>query len=139
MQRYLDVSRCGSRIVSGSWDKTVRIWEAKTGVPLFTLEGHSDNVRSVCFSPNGAHIVSGAYDKTALMTKLAVRVWDAKTGKLVSTMEGHSDNVPAVCFSPNGLLILSGSSDKTIRVWDHAKHLNRQEVKTRAVYSSHNN
>ena len=53
----------GSRIVSGSRDKTVRIWDAATGVLLITLAGHEDVVESVSFSPDGYCVVSGSRDK----------------------------------------------------------------------------
>ena len=66
----------GSRIVSGSDDKTVRVWDTLTGQPaLPPLEGHEASVWSVSFSPDGTRIVSGSEDCTA-------RVWDAVTGKL---------------------------------------------------------
>jgi hypothetical protein len=60
----------GARIVSGSDDNTLRLWDANTGQPIGQpLEGHEFSVRSVAFSPDGAHIVSGSGDKT-------LRLWD---------------------------------------------------------------
>ena len=63
----------GKQVVSGSYDKTVRLWDAATGTALQTLEGHSDYVYSVAFSPDSKQVVSGSYDNT-------VRLWDAATG-----------------------------------------------------------
>ena len=76
----------GSQIASGSDDKTVKVWNAKTGDLVQTLEGHSDFVRSVCFNHDGSQIASGSNDNT-------VKVWNAKTGDLVQTLEGHSNYV----------------------------------------------
>ena len=58
----------GTKIISGSKDETVKIWDANTGECLKTLEGHSSNVRSVAFSPDGKRIISGSDDKT-------VKIW----------------------------------------------------------------
>ena len=79
----------GQKIVSGSWDRTVRVWDAAAGTLLQTLEGHSGSVTSVAFSPDGQKIVSGSWDRT-------VRVWDAAAGTLLQTLEGHSDLVYSV-------------------------------------------
>ena len=61
----------GQQIISGSYDRTIRIWDAKSGSQLGTpLRGHSDSVMSVAYSPSGRHIVSGSRDST-------IRVWDS--------------------------------------------------------------
>ncbi len=88
----------GKQVVSGSYDKTVRLWDAATGALQQTLEGHSRWVTSVAFSPDGKQVVSGSYDKT-------VRLWDAATGALQQTLEGHSNRVTSVAFSPDGKYI----------------------------------
>ncbi|KAJ7493118.1 WD40 repeat-like protein [Mycena galericulata] len=101
----------GTRVVSGSDDNTVRIWDAMTGTELTKLEGHIGSVSSVAFSPDGTHIVSGSYDKT-------MRIWDAMTGTEQTKLEGHSGSVSSVAFSPGGTRVVSGSYDKTVRIWD---------------------
>ncbi|KAH6703049.1 WD40-repeat-containing domain protein [Leptodontidium sp. MPI-SDFR-AT-0119] len=103
----------GKQVVSGSYDKIVRLWNVATRALLQTLEGHSNGVRSVAFSPDGKQVVSGSYDKT-------VRLWDAATGALLQTLEGHSNGVRSVAFSPDGKQVVSGSYDKTVRLWDAA-------------------
>jgi WD40 repeat protein len=76
------------------------------------LEGHTNWVTSVGFSPDGTHIVSGSYDKT-------IRIWDVRTGEeVMKPLEGHTGSVASVGFSPDGTHIMSGSYDMTIRIWD---------------------
>jgi WD40 repeat protein len=101
----------GKQVVSGSWDETVRLWDAATGAPLQTLEGHVGSVNSVAFSPDGKQVVSGSWDET-------VRLWDAATG--APTLEGHADSVNSVAFSPDGKQVVSGSWDQMVRLWDAA-------------------
>ncbi|KIN93801.1 hypothetical protein M404DRAFT_44131, partial [Pisolithus tinctorius Marx 270] len=103
----------GRRIVSGSMDETVRVWDAERGAQIGSyLEGHMDAVISVAFSPNGKRIVSGSRDET-------VRIWDSERGvQIGSNLEGHTDAVYSVAFSPNGKRIVSGSRDKTVQIWD---------------------
>jgi WD40 repeat protein len=101
----------GTHIVSGSFDGTVRVWDASTGAVIRTLKGHTDRVQSVTFSPDGTRIVSGSGDDT-------VRVWDVSTGAIVHNIKGHRALVNCVAFSPDGTWIVSGSWDETVRVWD---------------------
>ncbi|KAJ6559973.1 quinon protein alcohol dehydrogenase-like superfamily [Mycena capillaripes] len=103
----------GRRIVSGSYDNTIRIWDSETGAALGApLTGHSGRVLSVAFSPDGRRIVSGSDDNT-------IRIWDSETGAaLGAPLTGHSGTVLSVAFSPDGRRIVSGSSDNTIRIWD---------------------
>ncbi|KAJ3080404.1 hypothetical protein HK102_003084, partial [Quaeritorhiza haematococci] len=103
----------GRRIVSGSGDKTVCVWDAETGgTLLLTMEGHTNSINAVAFSPDRKQIVSGSDDKT-------VRVWDAEMGgAMLWTIEGHTGPVYGVAFSPDGRRVASGSNDTTVRVWD---------------------
>ncbi|KIM22555.1 hypothetical protein M408DRAFT_78907 [Serendipita vermifera MAFF 305830] len=111
--RSVAFSPDGRRIVSGSDDRTVRVWDAETGeVAAGPFGGHPDWVNSVAFSPDGRRIVSGSDDRM-------VRVWDAETGAVVAgPFDGHTRPVNSVAFSPDGRRIVSGSRDRTVRVWD---------------------
>src|SRR5438270_85324 len=73
----------GRRIVSGSWDRTVKVWDANTGREAVTLRGHTAEVNSVRFSPDGKRIASASYDQT-------VRVWDTQTGQRLLSLKGHT-------------------------------------------------
>ena len=72
----------------GSYDMTVRIWNAATGECLQTLEGHSHWVMSVAYSPDRRTVASGSVDTT-------VRIWNAATGECLQTLQ-DSDPVPGV-------------------------------------------
>ncbi|KAJ6491090.1 WD40-repeat-containing domain protein, partial [Mycena sanguinolenta] len=105
----------GQRIVSGSNDKTVRIWDAATGAAIGKpLQGHDKSVQSVAFSPDGQRIASGSADKT-------VRIWDAAMGAAIGEpLKGHNGYVQSVAFSPDGQHIVSGSDDKMVLIWNVA-------------------
>jgi WD40 repeat protein len=70
--------------VSGSDDKTVRIWDAILGTVQHTLKGHTSFVTLVAFSSDDLRIVSGSYDRT-------VCIWDAISGTIQHTLEGYTD------------------------------------------------
>jgi WD40 repeat protein len=103
----------GSRIVSGSSDNTVKVWDAATGAELSTLRGHTGAVTAVACSRDGTRIASSSWDCT-------VKVWDAPSGAEPGTITGHRDRVNAIAYSPDGARIVSGSSDATFKVWDAA-------------------
>ncbi|KAG9025389.1 hypothetical protein FRB95_010230, partial [Tulasnella sp. JGI-2019a] len=104
----------GMTIVSGSYDKTLCLWDAKTGAAIGSaMEDHTDLVRCIAVSPDGMTIVSGSSDKT-------LHLWDAKTGATIrNVMEGHTSSVMSVTFSYDGKHIVSRSEDTEILVWNH--------------------
>jgi WD40 repeat protein/serine/threonine protein kinase/TPR repeat protein len=101
----------GTRIVTASFDRTARIWDARTGIQLAVLSGHDDRVYYAAYSPDGTRIVTASADKTA-------RIWDAQSGVQLTVLSGHGDFVYCATYSPDGTRILTTSQDKTIRVWD---------------------
>ncbi|MBN1598659.1 MAG: hypothetical protein JW894_10220 [Bacteroidales bacterium] len=100
-----------NRIVAGSYDYKIKVWNVATGEIDIVLDGHEKSTLPVVFSPDEKYLVSGSLDKT-------VRVWNAKTGELMKILERHSDNIYDVAFHPTGKYFASASRDKTIRLWD---------------------
>ena len=101
----------GSRIVSGSLDKTVQVWGATTGSHATIFRGHTGGVMTVAWSPDNRFVVSGSLDTTA-------HIWNVATGSSSNTYRGHAAQINAVTWSPNGRYIASGSLDKTIQIWE---------------------
>ena len=102
-----------ARVISGSQDWTIKLWDVASGKLLRTFDAHHSMVTSVAFSPDGGRIVSGSFDESVML-------WDAATGALLHTLKGHSGGVTSVAFSPDGTRVISGSYDKTIKLWDAA-------------------
>lgn len=101
----------GRKAVSGSKDKTLRVWDLESGQCLKTLVGHTNDVISVSVTPDGKTAVSGSRDWT-------IRVWDLESGRCLRTLKGHSESVNSVVITPDGRKAVSGSFDETIKVWD---------------------
>ncbi len=101
----------GARIVTGSGDKTAKIWDAKTGAEVRTLKGHTHVVASASFSPDGSRVVTASSDQTA-------KVWDANRGAELLTLKGHTNRVHSASFSPDGSRVVTASSDQTAKIWD---------------------
>jgi WD40 repeat protein len=92
----------GSRIVSASNDKTLKLWDAQTGSELATLEGHTDWVTACAFSPDGRRIVSASMDHT-------LKLWDANTGMRILEFELGGNGWRTV-WSPRGGDLAAGDS-----------------------------
>lgn len=100
----------GRCALSGSRDKTVRLWEISSGVCLRIFKGHSDQVHSVAISKDGSLALSGSSDKT-------LRLWEVTSGKCLRVFEGHTKHVHSVALSGDGRSALSGIGDE-LRLWD---------------------
>ena len=100
----------GTRLASGSKDKTVRLWDTNTNEELAILQKHTGWTNALVFSPDGKMLASGSADKT-------VQLWDTATGAHLATLTKHRRGIAALAFSPDGGTLASGSMDGTIRFW----------------------
>ncbi|MUG96279.1 protein kinase [Scytonema sp. UIC 10036] len=107
----LAISPDGQTLVSGSGDRSIKIWNLQTGGIKTSLNGHTDGVVSVAIAPEGKTLVSGSIDGT-------IKIWDLQTPGLKNTLTGHKDSVKSVAIAPDGKTLASASSDKTIKIWD---------------------
>jgi len=121
----LSVAYCAAegplRLASGGSDKTIRIWRPevleadKAGdiheACLVVLQGHTDAVNSVHFSPDGTLLASGSQDQT-------IRVWNPKRGNYLRSLNHHTDAVRCVAWRPHGKRLASGGDDRTVRIFN---------------------
>lgn len=102
------------QIVSGSRDKTIKLWNTLAECK-FTIQedGHTDWVSCVRFSPNHSNpiIVSCGWDRT-------VKVWNLANCKLKNNHHGHNGYLNTVTVSPDGSLCTSGGKDSKALLWD---------------------
>jgi uncharacterized protein (TIGR03067 family) len=83
------------------------------GALLATLRGHTADVRSVAFAPDGKTLATASFDQT-------VKLWDLPSGKDRATLEGHTDKVNCVVFSPDGKTLATAGLDGIVKLWDVA-------------------
>lgn len=105
------LTRDGKRLVSASWDRTLKVWDLASGQVLRTLKGHAAEVTAVAILPDEERVISGSSD-------CSLRVWSLQTGQKLMTLLGHTGEVTCLAVFPDGYRVLSGARDKTLRIWD---------------------
>ncbi|KAJ1677325.1 general transcription repressor, partial [Spiromyces aspiralis] len=109
-------SNDGQMLATGC-NRITKLWDVATGCQIATLceESHGKSsdlyIRSVCFSPDGKYLATGAEDRQ-------IRVWNITTKTIYKKLEGHEQDIYSLDFSPDGATIASGSGDRTVRLWD---------------------
>ncbi len=130
----------GRRVLSGSDDGYLHVWDARTGKEVRRLGGHVNRVMSVTASADGKRALTGGQDRT-------VRLWDLEAGKELRRFTGHGNWVLHVAFSADGKQALSCSGghwdlawkngpDPTARLWDveTGKEIKRFEGHTGLIF-----
>jgi WD40 repeat protein len=88
-------------------DRTIKLWDVKTGKELATLKGHTSYLLIIAFSPDGKTLASGGGEHE-------IKLWDMETGKERATLKGHTGGVHSVVYSPDGKMLASASWE----LWD---------------------
>ncbi|CAM0142552.1 unnamed protein product [Umbelopsis sp. WA50703] len=96
-------------LFTGSWDKTIKQWDVKSGECVKTLIGHTDFVKVILLV--GKYLFSGSADSH-------IRQWDIQTGECVRDLKAHSRSVECLAVSEDGRSLFSASSDRSIRKWN---------------------
>jgi WD40 repeat protein len=101
----------GLRAVSGSYDKTLKLWDLENGCALKKIDCQAGSIDAVAVTPDGKRAISGSIDKT-------LNVWDLESGQAVQTLNGEAGSVVSVAVTPDGERVVCGSWDNTLKVWD---------------------
>lgn len=111
LQRYQQQHKGSERLVSGSDDFTLYLWNKDESKPLHRMTGHQALVNCVTFSMQGDKIASASFDK-------CIKVWDGLSGQFLYNLRGHVSAIYQLSFSPDDRLLVSCSKDATCKIWD---------------------
>ncbi|MEI2672169.1 MAG: hypothetical protein V9G13_13895 [Marmoricola sp.] len=119
------VTRQSIHVLTGSMDKTVRLWNAQTGQEIRRFVGHTLGIYGVAYSPDGKSVATGNGDGTA-------RIWDAQTGQELRRFDTRAF-IQVVKFSPDGKYLFSGDSTGGARLWNIDYHATTQSLCSRLL------
>ncbi|XP_020369232.2 WD repeat-containing protein 38 [Rhincodon typus] len=90
-------------LASGSWDKTIRVWDPRKGLLIFLLKGHFGRIMALSFSMDSILLVTGSEDET-------IRMWDCEDGKCKKILMCDLDFISTCQISPNSTLLVAGTT-----------------------------
>ena len=109
----LAIDRSGQLLAVGQADRSIVLWDLKTGTPQGELKKHEDAINALVFSPDGQTLASGGDDRTAIL-------WDVPARRSKRTLKGHDFTVTSLAFSPDGQILASGSGNASVVLWNVA-------------------
>ena len=104
----------GFSFVSGSYDRTLRLWNVRNNQSFGTLSNHLGSIsgiNAIAVHPNGNTFATACIDKS-------IKLWNFRSGQPIRNLEGHEGQVFSVAYSPNGKNLISASADRTIKLWN---------------------
>ncbi|BBC22698.1 WD40 repeat domain-containing serine/threonine-protein kinase [Pseudanabaena sp. ABRG5-3] len=107
----------GFSFASGSYDRTLRLWNVRDNQPFETLSKHFGSIsgiNAIAVHPNGNTFATACIDKS-------IKLWNFRSGEPVRNLNGHDGQVYGVAYSPDGKTLISASADKTIKLWNWRK------------------
>jgi len=116
-----------SRLLSGSKDRTIKVWNIHQEIPLMTLEGHVDFVLSLVVTSKTQLIISGSADNTII-------VWEGTTGYKQAALKGHKRDVNCLMLHNDNFLV-SGGEDSTLKIWSLKDYIELSSVNYKSPIS----
>ena len=112
--KCLAFSADGKRLLSGSDDKTIRLWDVATGREVLRFSRHTAGITALTFIAETSHFASASKDQT-------VRIWDLKSGLEIESLNPNAGNILDIAVSVDGKRLASAHFDTILRVWDLTK------------------